>query len=227
MKRSLTLIACLLFSYVSFGQKNTGHLVNAYILKGSYLLGGGVSSSFNGYTYQMPNQPADKGTILRVNTDLKIGYFNWEDIGIGLKADLNYYNRQSDSTSNDLRQTIALLGPFVRGYLDNGIFGEVSGSWGLNNIFRASQSNLFRGEAGVGYTYFLGPIGRQNYWLRNKQIAIEPMLLLRYDRQNFGAKKNSDNYRSEYGPEFRISVQVFFLKQTMMLPSPIRSKRAE
>ena len=189
------------------------------------MIGGGISSSFNGYTYQTPNQPADKGSILRVNTDLKVGYFNWEDIGIGLKTNLSYYNRQSDSTSNDLRQTILLVGPFVRGYLDNGIFGEISGGWGSNNIFRISQSNLFRGEAGIGYTYFLGDIGRQNYWLRNKQIAIEPMLLFRYDRQNFGAKKNSDNYRSEYGPELRISVQVYFLRQTMMLPNPIRGGR--
>ena len=191
------------------------------------MLGGGVSSSFNGYTTATPNQRTDKGSIIKVNTDLKIGYFNWEDIGIGLKTNLDFIDRQSDSTSNDLRQTILLMGPFVRGYLDNGIFGEVSGAWGLNNIFRNAQSNLFRGEAGVGYTYFLGDIGRQNYWLRNKQIAIEPMLLFRYYRQNFGAKKNSDNYRSEYGPEFRISVQVFFLKQTMMLPNPIRGRRPD
>ncbi|GEO07321.1 hypothetical protein AAE02nite_49850 [Adhaeribacter aerolatus] len=227
MQKLLAFIACFFISYFSYSQNNSGHLVNAYILKGSYMIGGGISSSFNGYTYQTPNQSADKGSILRVNTDLKVGYFNWEDIGIGLKANLSYYNRQSDSTSNDLRQTILLVGPFVRGYLDNGIFGEISGGWGANNIFRISQSNLFRGEAGVGYTYFLGDIGRQNYWLRNKQIAIEPMLLFRYDRQNFGAKKNSDNYRSEYGPEIRLSVQVFFLRQTMMLPNPIRGRRPD
>ncbi|MDB5262765.1 MAG: hypothetical protein JWQ14_2046 [Adhaeribacter sp.] len=188
-------------------------------------MGGGISSSFNGYKNQSPSQPVEKGTLLRMNTDLKVGYFNWEDIGIGLKADFSHFNRQADSSVNDYKQTILLLGPFVRGYLDNGIFGEVSGSWGLNNISKSSQSNLFRGEAGVGYTHFLGDIGRRNYWLRNKQIAIEPMLLFRYYRQNFGAKKNSDNYRSEYGPEFRISVQVFFLRQTMMLPNPIKGRK--
>ncbi|MGV3588618.1 MAG: hypothetical protein ACO1OF_16555 [Adhaeribacter sp.] len=227
MQKLFSFLACFLITYFSFGQNNSGHLSNAYILKGSYMIGGGISSSFNGFTYKTPNNNGDKGSIIRVNTDLKIGYFNWEDIGIGLKADLNYYNRQSDSTTNDLKQTILLLSPFVRGYLNNGIFGEVSAGWGLNNTFRISQSNLFQGEAGVGYTYFLGPIGRQNYWLRNKQIAIEPMVLFKYYRQNFGAKKNSDNYRSEYGPELRISVQVFFLRQTMMLPNPIRGRRPE
>jgi hypothetical protein len=225
MKKLFSLVVGCLLSYYSFGQKNTGHLVNAYILKGSYMMGGGISSSFNGYTNQYPNQSADKGSFLRVNSDLKIGYFNWEDIGIGLKADFNHFNRHSDSTNENYKQTVLLLGPFVRGYLDNGIFGEISGGWGLNNIYRNSQSNLFRGEGGIGYTYFLGDIGRQNYWLRNKQIAIEPMLLFRYYRQNFGAKKNSDNYRSEYGPELRISVQIFFLRQTMMLPNPMKVKR--
>ena len=190
------------------------------------MIGGGISSSFQGYTNQSPNQPADKGSLLKVNTDLKVGYFNWEDIGFGLKADFSHINRHADSvTASDFKQTVLLLGPFVRGYLDNGIFGEISGGWGLNNIYRNAQSNLFRGEAGVGYTYFLGDIGRQNYWLRNKQIAIEPMLLFRYYRQNYGAKKNSDNFRSEYGPELRISVQVFFLRQTMMLPNPMKVKR--
>jgi len=212
-------------SFISFGQNNSSHLENAYILKGSYIIGGGLSSSFGGYTIAQPNQPTDKGSLLKVNLDTRVGYFNWKDIGIGLKANLNHFDRQSDSTVNDLRQTILILGPFVRGYLDNGFFGELSAGWGSNNIFHVSQSNIFNGEAGIGYSFFIKNIGRQNYWLRNKQIAIEPMLLFRYNRQNFGAKTKSDNYRSEYGPELRIGIQVFIFRQTMMLPVPIRKSR--
>ena len=198
---------------------------NAHILKGSYLIGGGISTSFNGYTTAVPGVQTDKGSLFRVNIDSKVGYFNWHDIGLGLKAEFSHFNRQSDSTANDFKQTILLFGPFVRGYLDNGIFGEIGAGWGLNNIFRNAQSNLFNGEVGIGYSYFLGDIGRQNYWFRNKQIAIEPMVLFRYYRQNFGTKTGSDNYRSEYGPEFRISVQVYIYRQTMMLPVPIRKSR--
>lgn len=214
-----------LLSYGGFSQNNSSHLVNAYINRGSYLIGGNLSSSFNGYTNAYPGQPTERGSVLRVNVDAKAGYFNWDDIALGLKTGFSHFNFFNDSADFRSKQTILLYGPFVRGYLDNGFFGELSAGWGLNNIFRNSQSNLFSGEAGIGYSFFMRDIGRQNYFLRNKQIAIEPMVLFRYNRQNFGAKTKSENYRSEYGPEFRIGIQVYIFPQTMMLPVPIKKSR--
>jgi hypothetical protein len=225
MQKLTILFFCLILSYSGFSQNNSSHLVNAYINRGSYIIGGNISSAFSGYTNARPGVPTEKGSIFRANVDAKVGYFNWEDIAIGLKTSFNHYNQHNDSSMFDSKQTILLYGPFVRGYLDNGFFAEISGGWGLNNIFRNSQSNLFNGEAGIGYSFFMRNIGRQNYFLRNKQIAIEPMVLFRYNRQNFGAKTKSENYRSEYGPEFRIGIQVYIFRQTMMLPVPIKKSR--
>ena len=221
------LVALSFLSFPTFSQNNSSSLENAFILRGSYLLGGGISSSFQGYKNQVDNKIVDKGSILNLNLDTKVGYFFWKDISMGLKAGLNHENLRSDSTANDVRQTVLLAGPFVRGYLDNGLFGEVSGQWGLDNTGGGSgvQSNLFNGEIGLGYSYFLGAIGRQNYWLRNKQIAVEPMILFRYFRQTYNGTSNTQNYYAQYGPEFRISIQVYILKQTMMLPTPVKRSR--
>jgi len=228
MRQIFLLVVFSFISFVSLGQNNSSHLENAFILRGSYLLGGGISTSFQGYTNQVANKTVDKGSILNLNVDAKVGYFFWKDITMGLKTSLNHDNIRSDSTtSNDVRQTVVLAGPFVRGYLDNGIFGEISGQWGLNNIGGGSgrQSDLFNGEIGIGYSYFLGDIGRQNYWLRNKQIAIEPMLLFHYFRQTFNGATTSENFYSQYGPELRIGIQVYIFKQTMMLPNPVKKGR--
>ena len=220
-------ITFFLFSFFSFGQHNSSHLENAFLLRGTYLLGGGITPSFHGYKRQAGGNIVDKGSILNLNVDAKVGYFNWKDIAIGLKTSFNHNNLRSDSTNNDIRQTVLLAGPFVRGYLDNGLFGELSGQWGLNNIGGGSglQSDLFNGEIGFGYSYFLSSVGRQNYWLRNKQVAVEPMILFRYYRQTFSGTSKSENFFAEYGPEFRISFQIYIHKQTMMLPVPIKKSR--
>jgi len=227
MLKNVLLVAFFLISFFSFGQNNSSSLENAFILRGSYLLGGSISTSFQGYKSQVRNTTVDKGSILNLNVDGKVGYFFWKDISIGVKTSFNHENLRSDSTNNDVRQTVLLAGPFVRGYLDNGIFGEISGQWGLDNTGGGSgiQSDLMRGEIGIGYSYFLGSMGRQNYWLRNKQIAIEPMLLFHYFRQTYGGATTSENYYSQYGPELRIGIQVYILKQTMMLPTPVKKSR--
>jgi len=227
MLRTIFLVLFLLSSYFSFSQNNSSSLENAFILRGTYLLGGGISTTFKGYKSQVDNKTADTGSILDLNLDAKVGYFFWKDISIGLKTGFNHNNLRSDSTNNDVKRTVVLAGPFVRGYLDNGLFGEVSGQWGLDNIGGGSgvQSDLFNGEIGIGYSYFLGYVGRQSYWLRNKQIAIEPMLLFRYFKQTYGGTSASQNYYAEYGPEFRISLQVYIFKQTMMLPTPIKKSK--
>jgi len=229
MRHIFLLVVFSFISFCSFGQNNSSSLENAFILRGSYLLGGGISTSFKGYKSQSANKTVDKGSILDLNLDAKIGYFFWKDISIGLKTSLNHNNLRSDSTNNDVRQTVLLAGPFLRGYLDNGLFGEVSGQWGLNNTGGGSglQSDLFNGEIGIGYSYFLGYVGRQSYWLRNKQIAIEPMLLFRYFRQSYGGATAGENYYAEYGPEFRISFQIYIFRQTMMLPTPIKKSRLQ
>lgn len=228
MRLALLGITFCLISFSSFSQHNSSHLENAFLLRGTWMLGGGITPSFHGYKEQKGGKAVDKGSILNLNVDTKVGYFNWKDIGIGLKTSFNHNNLRSDSTTfKDVRQTIILAGPFVRGYLDNGLFGELSGQWGLNNIGGGSglQSDLFNGEIGFGYSYFLSSVGRQNYWLRNKQVAVEPMILFRYFRQTFSGTSNSENFYAEYGPEFRISLQVYIHKQTMMLPIPIKKSR--
>lgn len=205
---------CLLFfvfiSLSASAQRNRSNLIDAFILKGTYLIGGDFSTSFKGFSSDRGSQKnLDKGSIFRVNVNAKTGYFPLQDFVIGLNTRLDHFNTNGDSTNAGPEETNIILGPFARYYFKTGVFVEGGIGFGLYNITEGQQSDLFEGSGGLGYTYFL-----------NDKIAIEPVLLYRYSKQKFAGGVSGGNDNSLYGPEFRLGIQAYLFRNRQVLPKP-------
>jgi hypothetical protein len=210
MKKMATLWVCFTLSTLCIAQKNESFLTDAYVVKGAWLLGGDLTSSWKSYSQnQGAVKNVDKGRIFQINGAGKFGYFLFEDFALGLKATVSHFNLKSDSTAGAPTNTVVLAGPFIRKYLKDGVFGEASAGFGLDHYVDGGQSDLLAADLGIGYTYFL-----------NKNIAIEPILALVYSRQKYGSA--SDLSYTEIGPEFRIGIQAFLFKPKL---SPPENKR--
>jgi hypothetical protein len=207
MKKIYTLLALMLFGTATFAQKNESSLTDAYILKGTHMLGGSLSTSFKGFSSDQGSQKnIDKGTVFRINLDGRYGYFVMEDFVVGVKANLRHFNYNTEGPGQGEEETVLLLGPLLRKYFHTGIFTELGVGFGLDNITNGRQSDLFQADLGLGYTYFL-----------NNMIAIEPMVLLQYSKQKFGGSTENID-RSEYGPEFRLGIQAFLFRRKLGTP---------
>lgn len=205
MRHVFLLWLCLQISTYSFGQKNESSLINAYILKGTYLVGGNISTSYKNYTLEQPNiKTVEQGRALLANLETKGGYFLFKDVALGFKANLRHLNEKAASVETSRKETDLLLGPFIRGYLHNGIFGEAGAGFGKNNV-QGIRSSLFEGSLGVGYAYFL-----------NQKIALEPMLVFNYFEQKYGGELSS-NRNKQYGPEFKIGIQAYLFKHKLVI----------
>lgn len=206
MKKIFTLLICFNFSGFVFAQKNESFLTDAYVLKGSWVLGGDLASSWKSYSQnQGAVKHADKGRVFRLDMTGKLGYFVLEDFALGLKAHGTHLNLKSDSTGAAPRQTAVLAGPFIRKYFKAGIFGEAGAGVGLDHLSNGRQWDLLAAELGLGYSYFL-----------NKNIAIEPILVLVYSRQKAGTQMPVSY--SAIGPEFRLGIQAFLFKPKLATP---------
>ncbi|WP_026464111.1 hypothetical protein [Adhaeribacter aquaticus] len=206
MRFIYTVFIILLCSITAFAQRNQSSLSDAFMLRGTFLLGGNLTTSFKGYSSDRGDQKnINKGTVFRINLDTKVGYFAMEDVAFGLNANLRHsWNKQKNENDPNVETTL-LFGPFVRAYLNNGIFGEVGLGMGLDNIKQGSQKDLFSADLGVGYSYFI-----------TKKIALEPMIVFNYYKQRLGGELGSDN--SEYGPEFRLGISAYLLKHRRTIP---------
>lgn len=206
MKKVCTLLVFLLFIGFAFGQKNESSLTNASVLKGSWMLGGDLTTSWKSYSYDQGTiKNKDKGRIFHLDTSGKIGYFPIEDFALGLKGQLRHLNLKSDSTGAAPRQTVLTAGPFLRKYFKAGVFGEAGAGMGLDNLSDGLQWDILSADLSLGFTYFL-----------NNNIAVEPILALVYTKQKAGTEMQQ-NY-SEIGPEFRLGIQAFLFKPRLATP---------
>jgi hypothetical protein len=206
MKKMATLWICFTLSTFCFAQKNESFLTDAYVVKGSWMLGGDLTTSWKSYHQDQGSvKNVDTGTIFQINGAGKFGYFLFEDFALGLKASVSHFHLKSDSTAGAPKHTVVLAGPFIRKYLKAGVFGEGSAGFGLDHFADGGQADLLAADLGIGYTYFL-----------NKNIAIEPILALVYSRQSYGSP--SDRSYSEIGPEFRLGIQAFLFKPKLSPP---------
>jgi hypothetical protein len=206
MKKLLSVLICLLLSNLVFAQKNESFLTDAYVLQGSWVLGGDLASSWKSYSQHHGTiKNVDQGRVFRLDMTGKLGYFVLEDVALGLKANGTHLNLRSDSTGAAPRQTAVLAGPFIRKYFKAGIFGEAGAGVGLDHISNGLQWDLLAADLGLGYSYFL-----------NKNIAIEPILVLVYSRHKAGTQMPVSY--SEIGPEFRLGIQAFLFKPKLATP---------
>ncbi|MGJ8666902.1 MAG: autotransporter outer membrane beta-barrel domain-containing protein [Patiriisocius sp.] len=147
------------------------------IEKGSIFLNGTVGfNSIRTSTEQNEIGNVKMGQDLNINLNPKIGYFvaNKFVVGLQLNIDSNKFERfQSGGASETSKFTTLNVGPFLRYYIFDGLFGEGSVGFGsYKNKFeddREFKSNLFQYNLGIGYAIFIG-----------KSLSVEP--LLRYQR---------------------------------------------
>ncbi|CAA9211854.1 MAG: hypothetical protein AVDCRST_MAG95-157 [uncultured Adhaeribacter sp.] len=176
---------------------------NAFIKNGNFLLGGSVNGSFRSYTRDSPTEQGDdKGTVVDFKGDARLGYFVFDNLGIGAQASIHHFNYKSESTSSN-PITYLLYGPFVRGYLNNGLFGEAGVGFGADNSVPATDTRLLEGRFTVGYSIFI-----------TEKVALEPIISLRYLQNKFITAAGTTR-QTEVGPSFGLAVQAFLFRGSM------------
>ena len=199
MKKFLFLLL-VLPSFV-IAQENESFMFKAKVKHGSILIGGTLS----GFAYKTSdnlhslNGLQEEGTKIQANLQSKNGYFIMNDFAVGLNLNLFHESTKitSDPEQEPFRETFFMAGPFVRYYLDNGVFGETGVSLGKHSFSDGFQSNLLEGTVGVGYAFFF-----------NEKFSIEPLLSFRYFRQS-----KDDKRYTTFGPMIGIGFQAYLLRK--------------
>ena len=188
MKKTLLVVAALF----------TVGLVNAQTEKGNMIVGGDVSLDFATNKAESNGTTVDVGKTTEIEFSPQFGYFVMDRLAIG--AELTYQSEtfKPDGGGGDDKFSLVGLGPFVKYYLENGIFGQLnagfgSGKFETTNGQGATQETKYSASTwrlGVGYAAFL-----------NEHIAVEPMLSYGSD-----VLKNKDTDVKSIDNSFRISV---------------------
>ncbi|HMJ68351.1 MAG TPA: outer membrane beta-barrel protein [Cyclobacteriaceae bacterium] len=165
MKKIVTIIAFALICSGAFAQFNQGR----------YLVGGSL-----GFSATTTKAKSDNATnTLSHHTDLfvspDIGYFVIDNLAVGAGLGLSVGSTKGDGNDNSkTTSTTFTLSPFVRYYLDPGVFFQGQVGFGSESEKRkATGSNttvttkygVFNWSLAAGYAYFL-----------NDFVAIEPMV---------------------------------------------------
>ena len=162
------------------------------------MVGGTLNVSAYKVEDEFTTNTRQDATSILANLRAKNGYFVQHDFAVGLDVNMNHESFNiTDDDDKARRQTYLLAGPFVRYFLDNGVFGELSVGLGLLNLSSGSKSNLVEGAIGVGYAYFL-----------NEKFAIEPLHTFRYFNQ-----KDGDRRYTTYGPMLGVGIQAYLLRK--------------
>jgi hypothetical protein len=197
-----------LVSFSGFSQENKSSLINAKIKDGTIMVGGTLGGSYQKYT-QNNNKSGltTDGDLITARLVGKGGYFFLPDFAVGVNIAIEHTSINIDSTIYGSKNTFLLVGPFVRYYLDNGLFGELNASVGTNVIKGANQTDIKGGAIGIGYAYFLNPT-----------VSIEPLLTLNYLR-NRTDNLNFNTTDSQFGPVLNIGIQAYLYSPTRVLPT--------
>ncbi|MFC5270274.1 outer membrane beta-barrel protein [Adhaeribacter terreus] len=208
MRRLLTLAFLLTFSFAAFAQQNSSSLISAKIKDGSIMLGGNLGASYQKFSRENLNtKKKETGDLIEVRFATKTGYFFLPDFAVGINAAVEHTSINIDSTRFGAKNTYLLAGPFVRYYLNNGLFGELNVNAGVNTVKGGNKTDIKSAAVGIGYAYFL-----------NDRIAIEPLLSFNYvqgrvDNPTFNTKD------SQFGPVLNIGVQAYLWAPTRVLPT--------
>ncbi|RNI30508.1 hypothetical protein [Rufibacter latericius] len=198
MRKLLYLSLFLLAFSNARAQENRGTLVPAKIFQRTFMVAGGVSGAYRRINTTVNNESVS-GYRQQFDLDTKVGYFVFSDVAFGLRATVNQYKEKMSGQISS-QATNVLAGPFVRYYLDNGIFGEASAAAGLNNQPNRNKTDLMEFRGGVGYAIFINP-----------KVAIEPALMFTYYQEKVPAEGNRKI--TEWGPSANIGLQVYLFRE--------------
>ncbi|HSI90288.1 MAG TPA: hypothetical protein VK927_04185 [Adhaeribacter sp.] len=208
MNRFLLAVGFLLCTFTAFGQQNQSSLIRAKIKDGSIMVGGDMTGSYQKYNRNNGKTgQKEKGDLITFRLNTKTGYFFLPDFVVGVNIALEHTSINVDSTFFGERQTYLLAGPFVRYYLDNGIFGELNVNAGLNAIKDGDKTDIKSAAVGIGYAYFF-----------NEKVAIEPMISFHYV-QNRIDNADRDFTDKQFGPVFTLGIQAYLWSPTRVLPT--------
>lgn len=201
---TLAFILCLFCAFSALAQENESSLMRAKIKDGSLLLGGNLQGTYLMTSSEL-NSSGQKvnGRRIDLNMRAKNGYFIREDFAVGLDLSVLHQSTKrvdnGDIINEPRRETFVMAGPFLRYYMLNGVFGELTMLAGLHNFNSVSQKyKALEGGVGIGYAHFV-----------NRQFSIEPMLSMRYFRK---VDRSSRAY-TEFGPVIGVGFQAYLLRQ--------------
>ncbi len=196
MKKLVTVLAFILVASGAFAQFNQGR----------YLVGGSVGLNSSTFKADNGNTTTTTGKQTSFSFSPDAGYFVIDNLAVGASLGLSTSAYKSDGSSDKSNSTNVTIIPFVRYYLDPGVFfqahvGGGSGkdkdtyTAGQTTITTTTKVSLLNWGVGVGYAYFL-----------NDFVAVEPVLL--YGSQT-RKNKETDNKSITNGLSLSIGLQVY------------------
>ncbi len=176
MKKIITVFAFALICSGAFAQFNQGR----------YLVGGSVGFSATTSKAKNDNATSTLSRSTSLSFSPNAGYFVIDNLAVGAALNLSTNTTKDDGNNADkTTSTTFSLTPFVRYYLDPGIFFQGQVGFGSSsyksketgsNTTVTTKYGVFNWALAAGYAYFL-----------NDFVAIEPMV--GYGSDSF---KNSD-----------------------------------
>jgi hypothetical protein len=165
------LLGILLIGFTITGNAQTG--------KGRVLVGGEVSFDLANNKTDVGGTVSTDGKTTSILFAPKFGYFFMDRLVAGAEITFQSETFKPDGGGGDDKFNALAFGPFVKYYLDNGVFGM--GSFGIGSAkteFPTGQGTtnttkygISAWRLGVGYAAFL-----------NDNISVEPMLSYGGDR---------------------------------------------
>lgn len=170
--------------------------------KGRYLVGGSIG--FSGLTSKSDNNGTT--TTLGKSTSFSLapsaGYFFMNNVAAGATLNLSTSSYKPDGNGTKVSSNGFTLTPFVRYYLQPGIFFQGLVGFGSSKskattgaTTTETKYSSFDWALGVGYAYFL-----------NDFVSIEP--LLQYGSSS-DKLKSTDAKNISSGINFRVGIQVY------------------
>jgi outer membrane protein len=149
-------------------------VASAQFSQGRMLVGGDFSFSSNTEKAKGGGTTVTLGKTTTFELGPQFGYFIIDNLAIGAALDVSLTMEKPEDADNEpeITTTVFALSPFVRYYLDQGIFfqGEFNLGSGktkqsLGSISQETKFGLTGLGLGVGYAYFL-----------NDNVAVEPLI---------------------------------------------------
>lgn len=168
------LLACAIICSAVTASAQQEETTNNPTSKGHFIVDGSVFFSTNNSKSEQDGfNTENKAFGLGLST--KAAYFVVDRLALGLETSFNYTDQEfinSEGEKSSQNSTATSVGPFVRYYLVNGLFGQASAGIGgakTNSRGDEFKSSVFRYQLGVGYAIFLGP-----------QVSLEPLVSYRH-----------------------------------------------
>jgi outer membrane protein len=175
MKKLLFMSIMIYSSFTLFAQKEETKTKPTD--KGHFIVDGSVYFSTNNTKSEQDGFNATKSNSFSLGISPKVAYFVADRLALGLETSFGYADNEftnSNGTKFSGNSTSITVGPFIRYYLVNGLFGQASLGFGKSNSENdgfENESDFFRYQLGIGYAIFL-----------NEHISLEPTISYQHSK---------------------------------------------